>query len=53
MSADTGWSLQIPFLDYNFSSRVFEDGSILTTWESLAIHPWVRANRTLMELGRF
>ena len=37
---------------YNSSGRISEDGSILTAWEPLAIHPWVRANRILMGLGR-
>ena len=37
---------------YNFSGRISEDGSILTAWEPLAIHPRVRANRILMGLGR-
>ena len=53
MSANTGWSLQILFLDYNFSGRVSEDGSVLAAWKPLAIHPRVRANHALMELGRF
>ena len=52
LSADTGWSLQIFFPDYNFSDRISKDGSILATWEPLAIHSLVRANRVLMGLGR-
>ena len=30
-SADTGWSLQILFPDYNFIGSASKDGSILTT----------------------
>ena len=37
---------------YNFSGRISEDGSFLTAWEPLAIHPRVRVNRNLMGLGR-
>ena len=53
MSADTGWSLQILFPNYNFSGRITKDGSTLTAWEPLAIHLQVRANGTLMGLGSF
>ena len=53
MSADTGWSLQILFLDYKLSCRIAEDESTLTAWEPLAIHPQVKANGTLMGLGSF
>ena len=53
MSADTGWSLQIFFPDYNFIGSASKDGSILSVWGRLAIHTRVRANRALMELGRF
>ena len=53
MSADTGWSLQILFPDYNFSGWISKDGSILTAWEPLAIHPQVRANGTLIGVGSF
>ena len=52
MSADTGWSLQILVPYYNFSGRISEDGSILTAFEPLAIHPRVRVNCALMGLGR-
>ena len=40
------------FRYYNFCGRISEDGSILTTWKPLAIHPRVRANCTLRGLGR-
>ena len=40
------------FRYYNFSGRISEDGSILTTWEPLAIHPLVRAYHALRGLGR-
>ena len=53
MSDDTGWSLQILFSDYNFSGSASKDRSILPAWGTLAIHPSVRANRALTELGRF
>ena len=53
MSDNTGWSLQILFQNYKFSGSISEDGSILTAWEPLDIHPCVRANRTLMALDRF
>ena len=37
---------------YNFSDRISKDRSILAAWELLAIHPQMRANRTLIGLGR-
>ena len=41
--------------DFSVSQVLSEDigksGSILTAWEPLAIHPRVRANRTLIGLG--
>ena len=53
LSADTSWSLQILFPDYNFIGSASKDGSILTPNGSLAIHQRARANHTLMGLRRF
>ena len=53
VSADTGWSLQLFFPDYNFIVSTSKGGSMPTAWRPLAIHPMVRASRALMWLGRF
>ena len=51
-SADTGRSLQILFHFAILSGRLSKDGSILTAWELLTVHPRVEANCALMGLGR-
>ena len=50
-SADISQSLKYFSVSQNLSEDIQKSGSILTSWEPLAIHPWVRANRVLKGLG--